>query len=570
MQTITVTKDDIGEDGNLSLDYLVKQRLPNQRVGLLKRLFGDEKIEITFDDEAKLKLKSLSQTNHEDIAELKLTGCKNLTRIESLSPKLKLLDANDCEALETLPKFPKTLETLRLVRCKKLAVLPKLPHQRLINLNIHGCESLTEIPKLPSTLHRFNISNCKSVTKIHNIPPYSGSIDLNGYESLLELPNFPQMLTRINLVGCKKLKTIPQLPRHLESLDLTGCDALEDSDHKLRNTEEYLRNLGCIIYLPTHLQSASISSIMGKFETIVMEYKKQHEEGAPFTRMLINRYIRDCAEPRGGTAEVTKEVSILLNILEKNPEHLEWVEKISSLYAMEGCINQPVAGFNLIMAWLDVSNTPELKDKVNAAKRVEALDSINVFISTELSDERGKREDSNFMKEVEVEAGNLLLIEVHARLLKDGIITKAWDAVPSSIAYAPTVTNFVTKERISKAYEAAKAILQNDNPKEVIDFLLQSPITGDDSIKNPEIFGIIAFGKDPEFQKIEMEFKQALNSLPVETDDFTAQVKKLESQRINNIKQFAEKKIGDLADLKIIKPIGSERLLDEKERVAVV
>jgi hypothetical protein len=67
------------------------------------------------------------------------------------------------------------------------------------------------------------------------------------------------------------------------------------------------------------------------------------------TAELLQRFLDENIEDRGGFKKILQAATPTLNILEKNPNHLKWVEEIAERY-LSGCVNQPVRGWSAISA----------------------------------------------------------------------------------------------------------------------------------------------------------------------------------------------------------------------------
>jgi hypothetical protein len=129
--------------------------------------------------------------------------------------------------------------------------------------------------------------------------------------------------------------------------------------------------------------------------------------------------------------------------IKDNPKILEFIDRTSAIY-LDGCVNQPVAGFTEIANLVEIAMQPDIASKLEKAKALLAI----AFIKTEVS------KLMSAGSHVEVELGNAILREVQKNLITDGSIQAPWPGIPDGIAYEGTIESYLKDkkniERISR------------------------------------------------------------------------------------------------------------------------
>jgi hypothetical protein len=222
-----------------------------------------------------------------------------------------------------------------------------------------------------------------------------------------------------------------------------------------------LETRGCDIRYPDHFSIV----VKLRLDQIATKYRKENAIEAanpiPNITVLLHRFLDEDAERGIEIGELLKATTPILNILEENPNHLKWAEEIANHY-LEGCVNQPVAGWSEISALASIAAAPTMLEKLESAKHLLVNDRVKEFV--------GK----NFARSaVEVEAGNALLREMHKKLLSERVITKPWLAVPGRIANEGTIVNWLTPERVQEFRFQIEPLLQK-KPEELAELLLDS------------------------------------------------------------------------------------------------
>ena len=248
-------------------------------------------------------------------------------------------------------------------------------------------------------------------------------------------------------------------------------------------------------------------------------------------KKLFNRFLTEEVDVRSNKTssmakalELTESAEPFLNFIEKeeNLRNLSWINKLADNYLV-ACINQPVLGFFVVNSFIDIAEKEKFSDKIMSAKPLFALAGINEIIA-------GNR----LGEEVQAEAGNVLLIELHKQLLNEKIIQEPWLGVPTKIAYAETVKSFVEKEGVKSALTELKTKIINLTTEQCVD-LLCSPSGIDNQHQNA--WSETAFPKNKEIKEIKDTFKikydEALNSnQPSNSDKDSAEEAEMKKYKI--------------------------------------
>lgn len=262
-----------------------------------------------------------------------------------------------------------------------------------------------------------------------------------------------------------------------------------------------LEESGCEIRYPDHFNLNYQSKLVKvRLAEIGKRYKEANnipaENPIPSTTTLVHRFLNEGINQRGGVKEIIRALDPVLNILDKNPQHLKWAEETSALY-LDGCVNQPVAGWSEICAFASIAEAPTMIEKMQSVKHLLVNDQIKIFVAETLNSQV-----------VEVEAGNCLLREIHKKLLQEDDIAKPWLGVPGPIAYEGSIRTWLTDERIQEFYDKIKPILEK-TPEQLAEFLCNSV--------HCKTWGEIAF---PEaVGEINESYKQTKKSLWFEVEE---------------------------------------------------
>ena len=401
-------------------------------------------------------------------------------------------------------------------------------------LNHKGAKYLsvwdTSITKIPASivdlteLKTFNLSGCANLKELPDLskPKQLTKLNLSRCASLSTLPELPNNLERLYLSGCANLKELPDLSKfvQLKRLYLSGCDKLEFTP-ELKKILSALEEGRCKVHYPDHFNPKIFTQIAeDRLLKVIKRYNGQEnsepseiipvQDESQGIKKLFNRFLTEKVDVRSNkissmakALELTESAEPFLNFIEKeeNLRNLSWINKLADNYLV-ACINQPVLGFFVINSFIDIAEKEKFSDKVMSAKPLFALAGINEIIA-------GNR----LGEEVQAEAGNVLLIELHKQLLNEKIIQEPWLGVPTKIAYAETVKSFVEKEGVKSALTELKTKIINLTTEQCVD-LLCSPSGIDNQHQNA--WAETAFPKNKEIKEIKdtftRKYDEALNS----------------------------------------------------------
>lgn len=215
-----------------------------------------------------------------------------------------------------------------------------------------------------------------------------------------------------------------------------------------------------------------------RLEKALHEYHADNQDSPklvfimPLLEPILGRNIRD----RGGYLNILKEVKPTLEIWEDHLHHLPISNQIASVN-QDGCVNQPLTVWNEISAIASIEEASTVTEKMEGFKHLLVLGHIKEYVSQTFN-ARG----------VEVEAENVLLREVHKMINAAGDIQTEWLGVPKNIAYAGSVREWATTERIQDFYEYIKEKVLDKTPFELAEELSKSV--------HCDIFGDITFPKE--------------------------------------------------------------------------
>ena len=437
-----------------------------------------------------------------DITGLDFTGCSDLKYLpQELPNSLTKLDFTGCSALKYLPKkLPNSLTKLNLKGCSDIKSLPNLPTS-LTKLDLTGCDSLTSLPEnLPTNLTELNLTWCSNITSLPELPTNLTKLDLTWCSNITSLPEkLPTSLTELNLAGCYSLTSLPELPTSLTKLNLGECYKLEYTPQLMARLNALL-NAGFSVVYPLHFARNAINAAGKTLNQAIKKYTQSNTNvAAPSDiKTLLWRYLAEDIYLRypdrdKGTffKDIAESVMPILEVFTENQNHLEWAEEVAKHY-LQGCVNQPVVGWSEISAYASMAMQKNTIDKITASAHLRVLDVVKAYVT-------GLPTDKKPGQAVEVEAGNALFREVHNKLLSEKKIEKPWPAVPKEIAYEETIKKWLTKDKITPAYNLAVKELKKQL-RDVAKDLLEK-----------EHWGKIAFPN--EVKKIEESYKDEKQEL---------------------------------------------------------
>jgi len=367
------------------------------------------------------------------------------------------------DGIRRLPELDGGITNLCLIRCTSLTSLPENLPDGITSLSLNGCSSLTSLENLPVGITNLDLSGCTSLTSLQeNLPVAITSLALDRCTSLTSLPeNLPDGITSLSLFGCASLTSLPEnLPVGITHLYLDGCTNLIFTPELTRRLLTLEAN-GADIRYPDHFISNAGPVAETKLELAINSYAERNPDLTRPERIktLLNRFVTEGIEERGGNKEIVKTTSAILTAFTQDPNHLKWAEEIATAY-MQGCVNQPVAGWSEICALMAIAQAPKEK-KLEASKQYRVLQRVLEYLYELPADQQ--------FVVFQAEAANSLFKEVHKKLLNEGEIDQAWQGVPKSIIFGGAVDSFLhanNNKVINDFHSQAKEILAQ-TPEEV-------------------------------------------------------------------------------------------------------
>ena len=206
--------------------------------------------------------------------------------------------------------------------------------------DLHHCKRLTSIEG--GIFHtNANLSNCTGLTSV-------AGATFNGHTILRECTGLTSVDRATfngytSLFNCTSLTSLEGATFNGD-VNLSGCTGLLPTT-ELINQLEAMEAQGKIVTWPEHFNRGNlIDGAKARLDATIQAYREANPEGAPATSYLFNKFLSEGLGQRDGKAAVVASVSPFLELIEGEPKHLGWVEEIAKHY-LQGCVNQPVAGF---------------------------------------------------------------------------------------------------------------------------------------------------------------------------------------------------------------------------------
>ncbi|TVU00852.1 hypothetical protein EJB05_53700, partial [Eragrostis curvula] len=205
----------------------------------------------------------MSRLTNLETLDLSKTSLRELPSFIDNFPKLKYLNMEGCENLQTLPSalgHLQRLEHLSLSSCNNICELP----DSMCNINdlrfldLSRCTELQLLPPLFGNLMNLEDLSLSSCFSLKKLPESFGNLYFLRYlnlSSCYKLQHLPESLTNLEklevliLRRCCRLRSLPPSLasiKYLQVLDLAGCEALHVSTEILTTNLEYLNLQECI------------------------------------------------------------------------------------------------------------------------------------------------------------------------------------------------------------------------------------------------------------------------------------------------------------------------------------
>lgn len=205
--------------------------------------------------------------------------------------------------------------------------------------------------------------------------------------------------------------------------------------------------------------------IISFFDSYKMYFEKNIIEGGnqDFLR-LVKRYLREGINISISNGTLVEHVKKLVNCVKYNPQILETLDAIAVDF-LAHCINQPMAGFAVIANLCEIIGAERIIDKLEIAKRIEAMHFITSKAHEILISQSG-----NGFQGVQIEFGNVMFREVYKMLKNNDKITKEWQAIPQDhIPVEESIAQFNTPQNVELIYNGVLAILDQSINQEFIE-----------------------------------------------------------------------------------------------------
>ncbi|KAH7404511.1 hypothetical protein KP509_15G029400 [Ceratopteris richardii] len=163
-----------------------------------------------------------------DLQEINVSYCKSLSRLPFLPTALKILNAAECESLQSIDevRLP-TLLQLHLHSCSNLKVL-KASIPKIAELNLLNCSKLKSFNVSAASMQRLDLGECSALDELDCKDLCSLQVlGLSWCDSLRTLCFLPTTLQELLLMGCRKLEDVDVgALSNLEKLDIRDCPHL--------------------------------------------------------------------------------------------------------------------------------------------------------------------------------------------------------------------------------------------------------------------------------------------------------------------------------------------------------
>jgi hypothetical protein len=323
------------------------------------------------------------------------------------------------------------------------------------------------------------------------------------------LPAIQEGVTKLSLGGCTSLSSLPaNLPSKLIYLNLNGCTNLRRTTELLQKLKA-LEDNGCDVRWPEHISRNNQTRLAQRRLNRIIDLYKADNPNEPrpdHLVQLVHRYLTEGIDFRGGSGEVIESVVPVLDFIEKNPGHLKWMDELACVF-LAGCVNQPVAGWSNIVAWISVAKAESLLGKIEAARQLMALDTITEFVI---------KANPQPKTHVQLEAGNALFREVHKKLVEGGM--PKWLGVPNSMRHEESITTWLTQSKINAAHKIVKATLAKPLA-EVANYLCET--------SQKDTWATVAFAEQT--TAIEQDFSKRLSAVELALEVVCRQKKVFEA-----------------------------------------
>lgn len=397
-----------------------------------------------------------------DNTHLDFSKCDNLKKITELGclPDSNTeLDIYDCESLVEISGSGLGVVSISVDKCTSLESigLSELG-ERFRRLEIKGCP-IKNLPPTPPELESLEISHCHEFEEYLELPTCKVTC-FNSCSNVKYLA-LEEGCKRLEIAKCSDAESLI-LPESIERVVMKDCPAVAiqdlnrpllshvDIDLNCRRmiTDDFiiqglvrLYRDGCRI-MPYEFRESIIAISAENSESHsdlqkIIDLSKPIQNPYPSDILeLLRRFITQGLATRGkGRAQ--ELLSPVLSFIEENPQSLRWMNEIAQLY-LDGCINQPVAGFAEIACWVQILQQKTFDAKIEMTKRLMVQNSVKEAIKKSLPGAA-----------VEVEAFNVTLRD----LQQCHEIPQDWIGISKNICYEGCVANWYQEFKKSQNFK---------------------------------------------------------------------------------------------------------------------
>ncbi len=352
----------------------------------------------------------------------------------------------DSEGLKTLPYFDNTFTSLFIAGCD-IDYLPEYLPESIIRLFVGFCKNIKALPtKLPDNLQEIVLQSCP---KLVFIPE--------------DLPNG---LEKLEIIGCNNLRKLTEnFPLNLKVLNIEGAlGIVEDQD--TREKLLYLEARSQVIY-PYYFNMAVDMVVQSKMDNLIEQYVDMNPSNIVPQAVinLIDCLLCEILVVRESVVESgdinmadSKQIAVLLTpflqLLEDNPDHFGWIEKIAAGFSDE-LPDDPVKYFTQICSFVSIARVATVFDKISTSSYLVTLEMIEECI---IDSSHNQIIDPEF----EDDARNLMLNKIYYKLNEEDQSAKSWLGITRKYSYHDTVLNWANDQKVEEIADKVRDFLSQD------------------------------------------------------------------------------------------------------------
>ncbi len=302
----------------------------------------------------------------------------------------------------------------------------------------------------PPTLESLYINNCKlPVAFTQPLPESLKELTIYNQDELTFDQNLPnlQVLKLIDFGPLEEITPTSLSSGSLRKIDLTGCDALLPTSPltaRLQEIEAAHEN-NSVTY-PERYYNDQLkwkAKLLTDLNTGLERYGINKRESA--LKKMFNGYTSKSLGSRD-LKEIEKNAKFIIELINENFSHIEWMEELAKAYTMNACVNQPVAGWFELCAYTSIARQTSMINKVEASRQVLFLEVLTNHISeqkSQIDTAITANYHNSLGQEFEVEFLNALIKSLHEILQKEGLIERDWPGLESKIVHLEAISHLM-------------------------------------------------------------------------------------------------------------------------------